>query len=268
MNSITLPSKSVSNDSQFSEFDYPINSKNHPIVMFRNPNETYYSDKYRNSPTRRGVEDEWMSLDPLQQMVMANLTDVLADLKWFLQPRQAGELVRGNEYDPKPLAEIRWFLTASEDGGELLCELAGLVVWPAYQERALNLLERAEEINPHLTSELWEYLVQPKGEDEDDGEAWVVPILPDLADGGRRAYAGRLVNLAPPRPRKVSTKSKKGRRRTFTHNLTVVPNKPDSELLFPLPEKGEKRARKVLHTILTDRSGLVQGELFGEGELK
>lgn len=268
MNSITLPSQLDRNDSQFSEFDYPINSNNHPIVMFRNPNETYYDDKYKNSPVRRKAADDWMSLDLFQQLVMANLTDVLADLKWFLLPRQAGELVRGNEYGPKPLAEIRWFLTAPEDGGELMVELAGLVVWPAYQERALNLLERAEEINPHLTSQVWEYLVQPIGEDEDDGEDWVVPILPDLADGGRRAYAGRLVNLAPPRAKKVSMKAKNGRRGISRHNLTVVPNKWDDGLLFALPEKGAKRPRKVVHTILTDKSGLVQGELFGEGELK
>lgn len=265
MNSITLPSQSVRNNSQFS--DYPINKKNQPVIAFRNPNESCYSDKYKNSPVRRGVEDEWMALDPFQQMVMANLADVLADLKWFLQPRQAGELVRGNEYGPKPLAEIRWFLTAPEDGGELLCELAGLVVWPAYRERALNLLDRAEEINPHLASQVWEYLVQPIGEDEDDGEEWVVPILPDLGDGGRRAYAGRLVNLAPPRAKKPQN----GSGGKSTHNITVSPNKWDNGLLFPLPEKGERRARRVVHTILTvspNKSGLVQGELFGEGELK
>jgi len=183
-----------------------------------------------------------MSLDPFQRMVMANLSDLLADLKWFLQPRESGELVRGLEYGPKPLAEIRWFLTAP-DGGELMCELAGLVVWAEYQKRALNLFARAEEINPHLTSELWEYLTQPL-EDEDDGEDWVVPILPDLPDGGRRAYTGRLVNLAPPRTKNVSKKAHKSSRKggggKATNNLTVVPNKSD----------------------------WVQGELFGEGELK
>jgi len=268
MNSITLPSKSVLNDSQFSEFDYPIDSKNHPVIMFRNPNETYYSDKYRTSPVRRGVEDDWLALDKYQRMVMAQLNDVLEDLRWFLQPRLAGELVRGNEYGPKPLAEIRWQLTAPVSGLTVMIELADLVVWPAYQKRALNLLERAEEINPHLTSRVWEYLTQPIEEDEDDGEDWVVPILPDLSDGGRRAYTGRLVNLAPPRPKKLSKKSGKGRIFVSTHNLTVAPNKWADGLLFPLPEKGAKRPRKVVHRILTDNSGLVQGELFVEGELK
>ncbi|MBE2203722.1 MAG: hypothetical protein IAE94_05250 [Chthoniobacterales bacterium] len=267
MNSLTLPSQSVLNDSQFSELDCPINKRNKPVIAFRNPNETCYSDKFKTSPVRRSVADDWLALDKYQRMVMAQLNDVLEDLRWFLQPRLAGELVRGNEYGPKPLAEIRWQLTAPVSGLTVMIELADLVVWPAYQKRALNLLERAEEINPHLTSELWEYLTQPI-EDEDDGEEWVVPILPDLGDGGRRAYAGRLVNLAPPRVKKVSQKAKNGRDGKSTHNITVSPNYRDNGLLFPLPEKGERRPRKVVRRILTDNSGLVQGELFGEGELK
>ena len=53
--------------------------------------------------------------------------------------------------DAKPLAAIRWFLT-SPHGGKLLAESLGFSIWQSYYKKLKHLLERAEIINPHLTS--------------------------------------------------------------------------------------------------------------------
>ena len=99
----------------------------------------------------RSIKELMKDLDEPKRFVMIVILDTLSVINRHLKycpplARPAKDIA-----DPKPLAAIRWFLT-SPYGGECLADSLGFSIWKSYCDNLKPLLERAEAINPHLTS--------------------------------------------------------------------------------------------------------------------
>ena len=99
----------------------------------------------------RSIKEIMEELDEPKRFCAEVILDALSVIKRHLKYRPPFGETCNVIADPKPLAEIRWFLT-SPLGGKNLAEILGLSRWQSFYNELKPLLERAEIINPHLTS--------------------------------------------------------------------------------------------------------------------
>jgi len=99
----------------------------------------------------RSIKELIKDLDEPKRFVMVVILDTLSVINRHL--KYCPPLARPTKdiADPKPLAAIRWFLT-DPNGGKLLADSLEFSIWQSYYDKLKPLLERAEAINPHLTS--------------------------------------------------------------------------------------------------------------------
>jgi hypothetical protein len=125
----------------------------------------------------RSVKDILNQLDAPQRLGMEVISDTLSEIKTYLKYCPPLARSRNHIVDPKPLAAIRWFLT-SPNGGKYLAESLGLSIWQTFHDKAKPILDRAEAINPHLSSSDPDYFAAYETSTITDNDTFEDVILP------------------------------------------------------------------------------------------